>query len=610
MASTRQGKALMSLRVKTFAILVVVLLSYTALSYLVQRLVILPSFNALEQEAARKDVLRCVKALHREVQEIDGIVRDWANWDETYKFIQDRKRDYIKASLTLSSYKNIRMNLIYLLDTEGRVVWGEIWNLEREVSMAMPDFPSGTLPRTHALLLPEAGETSLPRGGRSGVFTTTLGPMLVSSRPILRSNNEGPVRGTLIMGRFVDEALLRELTERTQVVFRWWPIQGGYLPWKERDILLTIPPDAAPLLRETDSRHLAAYAVVPDIQGVPAILLRAEIPREMTIRGHATIWAAMTSTLAGGATVILVLGLLLSRAVLHPIKRLTAHADHIMRTDDLSARIQVAQKDEIGVLARTFDLMVERLQGQTATLREMNQELQNQIAVRLEAETALRESEERFRVMAVTATDPIVILDHEGCIVYWNPAAEKVFGYTGDEAMGREARFIVSPRDCEAYRQGFHRFKEAGKDGATGNRFELKGLRKDGTEFPVELSVSAFHLKGLWYAMGIARDISERRQAEQERLKRERLQGVLEMAGAVCHELSQPMQGVLGYTELLAADLPADHSLQKDLSRIVRLIIKMGEITKKLMSITHYETREYAGGRKIIDIHRSSTTSW
>ncbi len=599
----------MSLRVKTFVILIVVVLSYTALSYLVQRLVILPNFIALEQEAARKDVLRCVEALRREVQEIEGVVRDWANWDDTYKFIQDRNRDYIKASLTLSSYKNVRMNLIYLLDTEGRVVWGEIWNLERGVAIAMPDFPSSALPRTHALLQPEAGGTSLPREGRSGVFTTTLGAMLVASRPILQSNSEGPVRGTLVMGRFVDEALLRELRERTQVLFRWWPVQGGYLPWQERDILLTIPPEAPPLLKERDGSHLAAYAVVPDIQGVPAILLRAEIPRNITIKGEATIRAAVTSTLAGGATVILVLGFLLSRAVLHPIKRLTAHADHIMRSDDLSARIHAAQKDEIGVLARTFDLMVARLQGQTAELREMNAELKNQITVRREAEAALRESEERFRIMAVTATDPIVILDRDGCIVYWNSAAEKVFGYTGSEAMGREAHFLVSPRDCETYRQGFHSFKETGNGGLTGNRFELRGVRKNGTEFSVELSVSAFHLKGLWYAMGIARDISERRQAEEERLRRERLQGVLEMAGAVCHELNQPMQGVLGYTELLAADIPADHSLQRDLAKIMHLIVKMGEITKKLMSITRYETQDYPEGKRIIDIHRSSTTS-
>ena len=599
----------MSLRVKTFVILVIVVLSYTVLSYLVQRLVILPSFIALEQETARKDVLRCVAALRREVQEIDGVVRDWANWDDTYRFIRDRDRDYIKANLTLSSYKNTRLNLIYLLDTEGRVVWGELWNLEREVRIAMPDFPSHALPRSHALLQPEAGETSLPREGRSGVFTTTLGPMLVSSRPILQSNNEGPVRGTLIMGRFVDEALLRELMERTQVVFRWWPIQGGYLPWKERDILLTMPPDGPPLLRESASRHLAAYALFPDIQGVPAILLRAEIPREMTTRGHSTIWAAVTSTLAGGATVILVLGLLLSRAVLHPIKRLTAHADHIMRSDDLSARIHAGQEDEIGVLARTFDLMVERLQGQTAELREMNAELKNQVAVRREAETALRESEERFRLMAAAATDPIVILNHEGCIVYWNPAAEKTFGYTSNEALGREAHFLVPRRYQETYRQGFDSFKKTGDGRVTGNRLELKGVRKNATEFPVELSVSAFHLKGLWYAMGIARDISERRRAEQERLQRERLQGVLEMAGAVCHELNQPMQGVLGYTELLAADIPTDHSLQRELSNIVTLIVKMGEITKKLMSITRYETREYAEGKKIIDIHRSSTTS-
>jgi PAS domain S-box-containing protein len=393
------------------------------------------------------------------------------------------------------------------------------------------------------------------------------------------------------------------------VAFHWWPIQGGYLPWDERDILLTISPEAPPLIRERDRRHLTVYGILPDIQGVPCLLLRAEIPRDITVKGNATIWAAVTSTLAGGATVILVLGFLLSRAVLRPIKRLTAHADHIMRSDDLSARLHTDQEDEIGVLARTFDLMVERLQGQTADLREMNAELKDQVAGRREAETALRESEERFRIMAVNATDPIVILDREGCIVYWNPAAEKVFGYTSNEVMGREADFLVPPRYYETYRQGFDNFKETGNGGVTDNRLEVKGVRKDATEFPVELSVSAFHLKGLWFAMGIARDISERRRAEEERLQRERLQGVLEMAGAVCHELNQPMQGVLGYTELLAMDIPPEHSLQRDLTKIVNLIVKMGEITKKLMSITHYETREYAEGKRIVYIHRSSTTS-
>ena len=78
----------------------------------------------------------------------------------------------------------------------------------------------------------------------------------------------------------------------------------------------------------------------------------------------------------------------------------------------------------------------------------------------------------------------------------------------------------------------------------------MSELRKDGTDFFMELSLSSFQLEGQWHAFGVIRDISHRKQAEIERLQKEKLQGVLEMAGAACHELNQPLQVVSGYNDL------------------------------------------------------------
>lgn len=96
----------------------------------------------------------------------------------------------------------------------------------------------------------------------------------------------------------------------------------------------------------------------------------------------------------------------------------------------------------------------------------------------------------------------------------------------------------------------------------------------------------------------------ERKQAEEERLEREKLQSILEIAGAVCHELNQPMQAISGYSEMLMADISKDNPLYEDFKEIKRQIVRMANITKKLMRITRYETRDYIGGKRIIDIDR------
>lgn len=113
-------------------------------------------------------------------------------------------------------------------------------------------------------------------------------------------------------------------------------------------------------------------------------------------------------------------------------------------------------------------------------------------------------------------------------------------------------------------------------------------------------------LVGLFVDRFFMRYVTERKRTEQERLKMEKFQGVIEMAGAVCHELNQPMQATLGYSELLMAEMSEDNPVNRDIDEIRAQILKMGEITKKLTRITRYETRDYIEGRKIIDIDKAA----
>ncbi len=100
--------------------------------------------------------------------------------------------------------------------------------------------------------------------------------------------------------------------------------------------------------------------------------------------------------------------------------------------------------------------------------------------------------------------------------------------------------------------------------------------------------------------------MKKRRQLEEERLQRERLEGVIEMAGAACHELNQPLQTLVGYSHFLLENLPKDSPVFMEVQKIKKSTDQLGEITRKIMHITRYETKEYVGGAKIIDIDKAS----
>ncbi len=137
------------------------------------------------------------------------------------------------------------------------------------------------------------------------------------------------------------------------------------------------------------------------------------------------------------------------------------------------------------------------------------------ISERQEAEEALRQSEEKFRSMSASAQDAILMMDEDGKISYWNDAAEKMFGYSADETMGHLLHHLLAPeRFLDAYDKGFAHFIRTGKGAAVGKTLELAAIRKDGTEFPIELSMSSIRRKKKWNAIGIIRDISDRKEAE------------------------------------------------------------------------------------------------
>jgi diguanylate cyclase (GGDEF)-like protein/PAS domain S-box-containing protein len=132
-------------------------------------------------------------------------------------------------------------------------------------------------------------------------------------------------------------------------------------------------------------------------------------------------------------------------------------------------------------------------------------------------EKELQERNEILSTIMESARDAIIMIDNKGNVTFWNPAAERLFGYSREEVMGKELHrlMIQDERLYEVYKEAFKRFQLSGKRNAVGKTIELKAKHKDGYEIDVELSLSAVKIKDTWHALGIVRDISERKKYEE-----------------------------------------------------------------------------------------------
>ncbi len=138
-----------------------------------------------------------------------------------------------------------------------------------------------------------------------------------------------------------------------------------------------------------------------------------------------------------------------------------------------------------------------------------------ELAVKVErVQHLLSESEDRFRSLVESATDAIIVANGQGLIVSWNQSASRLFGYSDEETIGKPLTLLMPVRYRHAHEQGLARMGSTGKGRVMGSVVELHGLKKDGTEFPIELSLATWKNTENTYYSGIIRDISERKKSE------------------------------------------------------------------------------------------------
>jgi PAS domain S-box-containing protein len=188
----------------------------------------------------------------------------------------------------------------------------------------------------------------------------------------------------------------------------------------------------------------------------------------------------------------------------------------------------------------------------------------------------LRASELRFRSVVQSASDAIILADDKAKIMFWNKAAEAIFGYKEEEIAGLSIELLIPERYREQHHKGLERFRVTGRSHLVGKTVELEGLRKDGSVFPVEISLASWKNPEGTYFTAIIRDITERKYTEDirrakdaaEQANRAKSSFVVRMS----HELRTPLHAIIGFTNILLQN--RNHNLTpSDVDSLERILV-------------------------------------
>ena len=202
-------------------------------------------------------------------------------------------------------------------------------------------------------------------------------------------------------------------------------------------------------------------------------------------------------------------------------------------------------------------------------------------------------AEERLRALFDSALDAVVTMDAAGTITGWNAQAERTFGWTAAEATGRIlGDLLIPPQYREAHRRGVAEFLATGAGPILGKRIEITALRRDGREFPVELTVNAARLGEDWLFSAFLRDITERRQLEHQLRQSQKMEAVGLLAGGVAHDFNNILTAIFGYTDMLAEDLPPDSPGRADVKDIRTAAERAAALTRQLLAFSRQQVLE------------------
>lgn len=543
----------MSLRVRVLALTGLAFVALIGVLYGTLRAITLDRFGTLEKREVRRDIQRAVGGLQRDVDAIETVCADWAQWDDAYRFMVEDSPEFVEANLSLTSLANLGLDALAFTTPSGEVRHAVALAPDHSAIQAVPPSLLPALGEARALQL----EVAKPR--RTGLITLPDGVMIVAARAILTSTAEGPSRGTLVMGRYLTPQSIRKLGASLRLDLTATPVSStSGLP--EKASLDDLVASAEPVVVPAESNLVQGFQVLRDLKGQPALVLRVDGTRDIFRQGLVATRHLLLALLLATCLIAGMVLLLLERNVLAPLARLGSALGGIAAHGAPSGRVPVQGKDEIATVARQVNAMLEGLEA---------------------GREQLRASEARFRHLVETAPDVIfTVVARSGRITSMSPAFERLTGWRAEQWIGRKALRLVAPDD----RKRTLRIATTLLRGDHVAPFDARVKNAAGELIDCDIAatreVAGDRVTGI---LGVARDITTRKRLEAEVVHAQKMQAIGMLTGGVAHDFNNLLQAQMSLVQLLRFRRDDSQRQDRIIGDLEALIRRGATLTRQLL---------------------------
>ncbi len=438
-----------SLKNRIVMIMGAVFLAFFAISSLFISNIIEKPFVSIENNIMQLDFQRIINTHEIELDNREAVVKDWAHWDDTYRFMIDHEyRDvYISSNMMDSTFTTTGNNLIAYIDNSGKVIYAKMYDLENERTIPLPE--------DFSKVLEGLGVDKKPIG--KGLIMLDGRPMTFNMLSILTSNGEGPSRGWMFMGRYVSVAQLQSWSSITQLKLAKLDNDDNKLPQAIHDSMKHTKTGWDTAIVAMDGSNIRGYVVFRDVFGFPLFTLMFEQNRDIFQQGQQTIRIFNTLSVITTAGLFIVMVLLIQSFVLNRIGKLSVLFGKIAGTSDFSLRAPVDGNDEMGQLAKdinhTLDVLkcahegVEREMTVRTAIAEFAQAMNDHsVSIEIVSEIVIKHARQLTR-----SEHGLVSLISDHGILSHNHEDREITGkHIAPTLFAGEKQFTASPKagDC------------------------------------------------------------------------------------------------------------------------------------------------------------------
>lgn len=369
----------MTLRKTILLIIGVLLTGLLGALYTASSTILFSSLEKAEAENSRQVVNGFRNILAQTQTDFSSRATDWSASDDTYAFVNENNHQHFETQLGPQTLAKLRVNLALLIDNSERILFGTGFDLNTKQKTLLPQGIRKQL-SDNDVLLRHSGSSST----QTGIVLLRGSPMLITSQPILTSKGKGPIRGTLIFGRYLDASEISRLARATQLSLAVYGFNENQIPpdfQAVRSQLASQSENRPTIVRPLNPDSVAGYTLLRDFYGKPGLLVRVDSSRGIYQQGQ-NIFRYLALSLILVVVVFGVATVLLEKMVLSRLSRLNAGVSSIRTTGDLAARVPlIAGKDELSSLTATINGMLAALEHSQHEQRQSEQRLRRQNVV-------------------------------------------------------------------------------------------------------------------------------------------------------------------------------------------------------------------------------------